>query len=261
MQLNGKRQVVPMSMRANPGTSAEVLQDDYVLSVKDLLPVLWRRLWLITLIAVVLAGSAVGFDLLRTPTYEASIKILIGQQEQGGSNPGSLGGEVQGLQDITQTMTEAVVTRPVAEEVVRRLDLEQSPEEILGNLSVEQTEQTQFMNVSYEDTSPAEAQQIANTVGDVFSEQVSEISPSANAVTATVWERAVTPESPVSPNPLRDGFLALVLGGMLGIGLALLLERLDDSWRSPEEVEQVSGVPTFGVIPEFKFSKSKKGGS
>jgi hypothetical protein len=46
---------------------------------------------------------------------------------------------------------------------------------------------------------------------------------------------------------------------MLGIGLAFLLEHMDDRWRSPEEVEQVSGVPTFGIIPEFKLSNSKKG--
>jgi capsular polysaccharide biosynthesis protein len=49
------------------------------------------------------------------------------------------------------------------------------------------------------------------------------------------------------------------LGLMLGIGLALLMEYLDYSWRSPEEVEQISGVPTFATIPEFRFATSKKG--
>jgi capsular polysaccharide biosynthesis protein len=48
-----------------------------------------------------------------------------------------------------------------------------------------------------------------------------------------------------------------MLGGILGLGLAFLLENLDDSWRSPEEVELVSGVPTFGVIPVYEFSKGK----
>lgn len=62
----------------------------------------------------------------------------------------------------------------------------------------------------------------------------------------------------MSPDPVRNGALALVLGLMLGVGLAFLLEYLDDSWRSPEEVEQVSGVPTFGVIPEFKVPKDVK---
>jgi capsular polysaccharide biosynthesis protein len=42
------------------------------------------------------------------------------------------------------------------------------------------------------------------------------------------------------------------------VGLAFLLEYLDDYWRSPREVEQVSGVPTLGIVPEFKVAKSVK---
>jgi len=66
----------------------------------------------------------------------------------------------------------------------------------------------------------------------------------------------------VSPDPLLNGLVALALGLLLGLGLAFLLEYLDDSWESPEEVERVSGVPTFGVIPGFqvKTSEKKKGG-
>jgi O-antigen/teichoic acid export membrane protein len=40
------------------------------------------------------------------------------------------------------------------------------------------------------------------------------------------------------------------------VGLAFLLNYLDDDWKSSDELEQVSGVPTFGVIPEFKVHKS-----
>jgi capsular polysaccharide biosynthesis protein len=74
-----------------------------------------------------------------------------------------------------------------------------------------------------------------------------------------VWEPAAVPEEPVSPNPLRNGLLGLVLGLMLGMGLAFLLEYLDDSWRSPEEVERISGVPTYGIIPTIEYGKAKKG--
>jgi len=83
------------------------------------------------------------------------------------------------------------------------------------------------------------------------------VSPSANSITATVWEQAAMPDSPVSPDPVRDGMLALALGLLLGVGLAFLLEHLDDQWRSPEELEQVTGVPTLSVIPEYKVSKGK----
>ena len=242
------------AVRSTPG---EAVQEEYGVSLRDLLAVFGRRLWMIVLVTVVCVGFVVGFDLLQRPIYEAQITILIGQ-EQGDTAPGTLGGDVQGLREITQTMTEAVNTRPVAEEVIRRLNLQESPEEFLGNLSAERVGETQFIEVAYRDPSSERARQIADTIGAVFSERVSEVSPSANSITATVWEEALAPESPVSPNPLRDGLLALVLGSILGMGLAFLLDLLDDRWRSPEEVEQVSGVPTFGVIPRVEVPKGTK---
>ena len=228
------------------------------MSSRAILRVLWRRLWVIGLLALVLTGVSVGFSLVQTPKYEASIKILVGQEEGSEVPAGGLGGEVQGLQQITQTMAEGVNSRPVAEAVIRQLNLQTTPEDLQKHLNVEQVRATQFIQVDFTDTSPERAQRVANAVGGAFSEQVSEVSPSANAVTATVWEQAELPGEPVSPKPVRNGLLALALGVMLGVALAFLLEYLDDSWRSPEEVEEISGMPTFGVIPEYKAPEAAK---
>lgn len=230
-------------------------------SLVDPIQVIRRRLWVIALVTIVVSAAALGFSLLQQPTYEASVKLLVGQ-ERGGDSGGNLGNEVQGLQQIGETMVEAVGTRPVAQAAIDKLGLTTTPELLLENLNAEQVGGSQFIEVSYKDPDPETAQRVANVVGDTFSERVSEVSPSASAITATVWERAVAPDFPVSPDPVRNVLLALVLGLMLGVGLAFLLDHLDDNWRSPEEVEQVSGVPTFGVVPAFKVSKAgKKGGS
>ena len=152
---------------------------------------------------------------------------------------------------LTQTMAEVVHTRTVAEAVIQDLDLHTNSASLLANMSVEQAAETQIIEVSYEDPSPEQAQRVASAIGRVFSQQVSEFSTSANAVSATVVEQAALPDSPVSPQPIRNGLLALMAGLVLGLVLAFLLEYRDDSWRSPEEAEQVSGVPTFAVIRQF----------
>jgi capsular polysaccharide biosynthesis protein len=95
-------------------------------------------------------------------------------------------------------------------------------------------------------------------VGDVYANRLSELSPTTSAITATVWEQAAIQEDPVSPDPVRNGLLALVAGLILGVGLAFLLDYFDDSWRSPEELELISGVPTFGMVPQVNVPKSKK---
>jgi capsular polysaccharide biosynthesis protein len=251
-----ERYPAQMGIEPGPDMYAGAAEGEYVLSLVELLRVVWRRLWVVLSVAVVLAGTAVGWSFGQTPIYQASIKILVGQEP--GTTEVPIG--VNDLQLLTQTMAEGVDSRPVAEATIKQLGLRTTPENLIANLNVEQVSQTQFIQVSFADPNPKRAQQVINALGNVFSDQISEVSPSANAVTATVWERAVVPDYPVSPNPLRNGFLALVLGLMIGVALAFLLEQLDDSWRSPEEAEQISGVPTFGVIPEVDVSKSKKRG-
>lgn len=235
----------------------EASQQEEIISLRDLLQVLRRRFWVILLTIVVAVGVAVGLSLQQTPLYMASTLVLVGQELQR-EDTNNLAGDIQGLQLATETVNEAVETRPVAEGVVEQLKLQRSAESVLANLSAQSVEDTQFIEISYTDTDPERAQEIVNGAGEVLSEEISKISPSTNALTATVWERADVPEVPISPNPLRNGFLALVLGIILGVSLAFLLEFLDDSWRSPEEVEEISGVPTFAIIPSFKVVQDTK---
>ena len=238
-------------------SSVENPRDDVFISVRGLLEVLRRRLWVIVLVIILVTGFVVGIDLTRTPTYAATIKIIVGQQQKN-TVPGQLANDVMGLQQVTETMVEVLPTRPVAQAVVDRLNSNVSANRILGGLSVQQVGATQVIEVTYQDESPQEAKQIANAVGAVFSERVSEVSPEANSITATVWEPAALPQAPISPNIRRDAMFALILGGMLGVGLAFLFEQLDTRWRSPAEVERVSGAPTFGAVPKFEGPKRKK---
>jgi capsular polysaccharide biosynthesis protein len=221
------------------------------------LQTLRQRMWTIVLVAAVTAGSALGFSLLQTPTYEASVLILVGQRTPSDTNLGAP--DVTDLQDLTLTVAKAVPTTPVAETVVERLDLpEGSAGKVIKSVSAEPDPGTMFVNVSYKDSDPERAQLIANAIGKALSERISEVSVGANAITATVWEPASLPETPVSPDPVRDAIIALGLGGLLGVVLAFSLEYVSDSWNSRDELEEVSGVPTLGVVPKFRVSARRK---
>ncbi len=229
----------------------EAEEGEHVLPLRGIVRVLWRRLWLIVLVMVVLTGTAVGFSLVQTSTYEGSLKLLVGQRQEAGTPPANLGGNIEGLERLTKTLTEAVSSRLVAEAVVERLNLGIAPEDLLENLKVQQIPETQFIRVDYRDSDPRRAQLVANTVGEVVSELISDVSSDANAVTVTVWVPARVPNNPVSPNLQLNVLLALVLGAVLGLGLVFLLEYLGDNWRSPEETERVPEAPDFGVSPNF----------
>lgn len=228
------------------------------LSLRDLLRIFWQRLWIVVLVVLVSVGAAVGASLSQDPVYEASTSLLLGQKADENAPVVNLMGSVEGLQQLTHTVATAVDSRPVAQEVIRQRGLQMDSQDLLDNLTVEQIEDTQFLLLSFRGTNPETARDIVDSVSNVSTQRISEANATQDDITITVWEPAAVPTSPVSPNPVRNGLLALGLGLMLGMGLAFLMEYLDDSWRSPEEVERVSGVPTFGVIPEFKIPKKRK---
>ena len=225
-----------------------------VFQVSDILRVFRRRFFVILLVMCLCAGMALGLSFLQTPVYQSSIKILVGQSQGFASDPA----QATNLQLLTLTLGEAVDTYPVAQAVVQDLDLDISPRDLIKNTNVEVTTNTQFIDVSYTDTDPRRAQWIANSIGDRFSERVSDVSPDVSGITATVWEPALVPQAPTSPNILRNILIGIVLGSMLGVGLAFLFEYLDDRWQSPEEVERISGVSTVVVIPEIATSKGRQ---
>jgi capsular polysaccharide biosynthesis protein len=190
-----------------------------------------NRVFRVLVITVVIAAYAVtSASLQQAPTYEASAQVWVDPQQGDQQTYVTRSGEeiqplppspsVEKLQELTQTMVHAIESRPVAEEVIQRLGLQMKPAELLDRLTVEQIEGTQFILLTYEDTDPMRAQQIANTVGEVSSEFISERS---NEFMATVWEKAAVPESPVSPHPLRNGLLTLVIGLMLCAGTVVAL--------------------------------------
>jgi capsular polysaccharide biosynthesis protein len=190
------------------------------------------RVFRVLVITVMLAAYAVtSLGLQQTPIYEASARVLVGQKpgDQQTYVSGS-GEEIQtlppggeGLQTIIPEMVLAIDSRPVAEEVVERLGLQMGATQLLDNLTVEQVEATSFVVLTYKDTDPVRATQIVNTVGEVSSEAISERSKD---LTAKLYEKATVPENPVSPHPLRNGLVTLVIGLMLSAVLVLPRPRL-----------------------------------
>jgi len=233
----------------------EHVEEGHLLTLGEILSVLWRRLWVILVVVAICVFSAVNLSLAQTPQYEATARILI-EPEQGDPVTGGTG---QGLQELIPTVADLVSTRPIADAVIQELDLQMTAGELLRNLTVRQVESTQSIEISYRSSDSEMASDIANAVAGTVSARISERNLGAGAITVTVWERAVAPDAPVSPDPVRNGLLALAIGLLLGLGVAFFLEYLDDSLRSPQEVEQVSGLLNFGVIRTFKVPKGKTG--
>lgn len=81
--------------------------------------------------------------------------------------------------------------------------------------------------------------------------------------TVNVWiiEDAVLPKIPATPNKKKNFFWAVIVGILGGIGLAFFFEYLDNTVKSPEDIEERFDIPVIGTITMQKNMEKTKGES
>lgn len=92
-----------------------------------------------------------------------------------------------------------------------------------------------------------------------YKERVGQVQIDAALISsqAELVSAATPPQSPVKPQLVRNAVLALFLGLVLGVGLAFVVDRLDDSVKTNEDFERASkGVPVVGMIPVLDHWKA-----
>jgi non-specific protein-tyrosine kinase len=95
--------------------------------------------------------------------------------------------------------------------------------------------------------------QYRNTFGNVLAQLENIRLAEANALdTIVVVEEAVPPQHPVRPRVLMNTLLAAIVGGMIGLGAAFLIEYLDDTIKTPDDIGRITTLSTLGIIARGK---------
>jgi capsular polysaccharide biosynthesis protein len=233
-------------------------EDEAFVSIADTARSARRRMWIIILVPLLTVSAAVGVSLLQQPVYDASAEVVLSPRE---SQQDNLSNTISGLQVLAVEMEAAGLNRSMVEDIVNTQGGSGAVSEadLNNNLTIAQLEETRFLTLTYSDTDKNTAQEVVNNAAEIFAREAPEASGMAALAAVQVSAYAGVPPVPEDPDLLRNGFGALVIGLMLGIGLAFLLEYLYlRGLHSPEKVEQLSGVPTFGTIPDFSAARAKK---
>jgi capsular polysaccharide biosynthesis protein len=215
-------------------------------------------MWIIILVPLLTVSAAVGASLLQQPVYEASAEVVVSPREGQQDN---LSNTISGLQVLATEMEAVGLNRSMVEEIVNTQGEPGTVSEadLNNNLTISQLEDTRFLTLTYSDTDKHRAQEVVNNAAEVYAKEAPEASGMAADAAAQVSAYAGVPPTPEDPDPLRSGFGALIIGLMLGVGLAFLLEYIYlRGVHSPEKLEHLSGVPTFGTIPDFKAAQTRK---
>ena len=106
---------------------------------------------------------------------------------------------------------------------------------------------TQILSIKAANTDPVEAAKVSSAVSKAFIEQSKIIFPTGGDI--QVMDTASVPISPVSPNKKMNMGIAFLIGLMGSMGLAFVLEMMDRTIKTEDEVERYIGAPVIGMIP------------
>ena len=87
------------------------------------------------------------------------------------------------------------------------------------------------------------------------------ISEENRTINIHVLDQAVVPKSPAKPRVMRNIYLAALVGLFLGIGLAFLMEYMDNTVKTPDDLKRYFDLPYLGPIPHLKIENPDLPGS
>ncbi|MCP3028085.1 YveK family protein [Halobacillus sp. A5] len=218
------------------------------ISLKEIFEVLKKRLWMILAVTAGAAIiSAIVTFFILTPTYDASSEFIVNQSEGMEENTPYDTNDIQTNVDLISTYNVIIKSPAILDQVIDTMDLQMSAEELSNKIEVSSAEESQVVTVTVTDESQAMAVELANGTVETFQEEIPSL---MNVDNVNILSPAVekVDASPVSPKPLLNIAIAIVVGLMIGVGLAFLLEYLDNTIKTEQDVEKTLGVPLMGVI-------------
>ncbi|MCX8002985.1 MAG: Wzz/FepE/Etk N-terminal domain-containing protein, partial [Anoxybacillus mongoliensis] len=216
------------------------------ISLRELFQTLRKRAWLIVAITVIatMTSGIVSYFVL-TPIYQASTQLLVNQAKS--EQPIYNISEIQTNLQLINTYNVIMKSPAILDIVKDELDLNMPIEELNEKINVTSEKDSQVVNVTVEDPDPYMAADIANTVASVFQREIVKI---MNVDNVNILAKAEVKEQPVpvKPKPLLNMAIAFVVGLMTGVGLAFLLEYLDNTIKNEQDVEKLLELPVLGVV-------------
>jgi len=209
----------------------------------------WRLIVLCTLLAV---AASLAATLATTPTYKASAQLFVSTATGAEGSVGGLSAGGQFAQQRVKSYADIVDSPPVTDVVVQELGLDRSGRSLAKSIEATAPLDTVLINVDVTDADPAAAQRIANAVSERFTVVAGQLETpagkTASPVKVSVVRTADLPSVPVSPRPKLNLALGLLVGLAVGAGAAVLRETLDTSIKGADEVTELLGMPTLGLI-------------
>ncbi|MCM3412413.1 capsular biosynthesis protein [Metabacillus litoralis] len=203
------------------------------INIRELLLVIKRYLWIILLVTVISTSAGTYYSISSyTPMYQSASRMILNADS----------GLMSTLKVIIQDTT-------VLEKVVEKLDLPYPPEVLSSKIMVASIGDSKVVTVTVTDSDPKQAAILANSIAETYKEEIPGIIGFNDVKLLSQAKEVPFPINEDKNKPIIYGFAG---GIVVSIGLAFLLNTLNNSIRKEHEVEELLGLPVLGTVPKMK---------
>ncbi|MBR3002593.1 MAG: hypothetical protein IKF38_03395 [Clostridia bacterium] len=233
------------------------------LDLKEIFNLFWNKKIQIILVVAIFMAIGVIYTLgFVTPIYKSSTTLVLARTEN--KTDGTAGDTGITTSDVTlnsklvSTYSELVKSKKVLRAVISNLGMKLDEAKLRKNVTVTSVKDTEFIEIGVTDEDPAVAAKVANEIAKVFIENVKDI---YNLNNVHVVDEAETADNPSNIQHTRDVIIFAFIGVVVSVVYVLLLNMLDTTIKSAEDVEKLLDIPVLASVPIYDFEgKSEKGG-
>ncbi len=221
----------------------------------DLAELFFRLLSRWKLIACLALVFALAFGLYThfgvTPMYEAKSTIYVISRSDSVINMADL----QLGSALTADYIKVFDIWEVHEEVISELNLPYSYGQMSSMIRVVNANDTRMLDIYVKSADPSEAAAIANAYATVGSQYIAETMATDRP---NIMSVARVPSNPVSPSKTKNVMLGFILGAMLGAGIVVIQQLIDDKYKTAEDIIRYAKLPNLATVPVEENQGSHK---
>lgn len=230
------------------------------LDLREYFLIVRKRLTLIVIFVLVCTVAAGAYTkLFKDPIYEASTKIIVNRTSEsiavGALDINAINSNIKMIETYKEVIKTPAILGKVAEQYPQ---LGLTAKELVKKIKVSSVNDTQVMTLAVEDVSYRKAAEIVNAISMVFQEEIPNIFQVENV---SILNEALLDDqpAPVSPNLTLNIIIAFVVSLMVAVGIAFLLEYMDDTIKTEADVERYLGQPTLAMVARVDASEFQTG--
>lgn len=213
------------------------------------------------IVVIILSGLVLGLvaflatKVFITPQYVSTAELYV-LNRSNVENTSFTSSDLVGSAYLTKDYIELCKTRAVAETAVSKTGLPLTYEQVLKKLTVEEAStDTRVMSVKVTDPDPYVAQKLAAAICEAASDHIHEIT---DVQAVKIADPPTIPQKPSSPNAKRNALIGAFLGVLLAGVIVVIMFLVNDTLRTPEEVERYLELHVLGSIPMNEGDEKKK---